>query len=331
MRTWLLFFALSAVFELAGAAQTCVPAATARKSVDVHLLGAKGDGSTDDTKAIQLAIDRVAPSGGTVVVPDGTYMVDAVQGIRLASRVTLRMSKGARLKAIPNDKTNYSIVRISNVSDANVVGGALVGERERHGGTTGEWGMGITVSASSNIVIEAVTVAGMWGDGVYINDRSRNIRLCSVTADSNRRQGLSVISVEGLEVTGSTFSNTNGTRPAAGIDLEPNARDSIKRVRIHNSTFENNEGPGIQITGAFSPVTDVALERNVISSNGGPGVYVYGTAGHRVVDNVIARNQGPAILLSKGSKSNTVSRNQITGSEIRDDGDNSVSNNRSTR
>jgi parallel beta-helix repeat protein len=327
MKTWLLFLVISAAVEFAGAAQTCVPAATARTTVDVHLLGAKGDGSTNDTKAIQSAIDRVAPTGGTVVVPDGTYMIDAVQGIRLASRVTLRMSREARLKAIPNDKTNYSIVRISNVSDANVVGGALIGERERHGGTTGEWGMGVTVSASANIVIEGVTITGMWGDGVYINERSRNIRLCSVTADSNRRQGLSVISVDGLEVVDSEFSNTNGTRPAAGIDFEPNARDSINRVQVRDSRFFNNEGPGIQITGAFSPVTEVAVERNVISSNGGAGVYVYGTAGHRVVGNVIAGNRGPAVLLSKGSKSNKVSQNRITGNGIRDDGENAVSAN----
>jgi polygalacturonase len=40
--------------------------------------GRKGDGETDDTAAIQAAIDEVGGTGGTVLVPKGTYMVDAV-------------------------------------------------------------------------------------------------------------------------------------------------------------------------------------------------------------------------------------------------------------
>lgn len=310
---------------VANAAQDCGEPRASGPRLDARALGAKGDGIADDTQAIQSAVDHAASSGGTVFVPAGTYMIDAVRGVRLASGVTLRLSKGAKLQAIPNDQGSYSIIKIINVRDVNVLGGALLGERDQHRNDKGEWGMGITISASQHVVIADVAVTNMWGDGIYINQKSQDVTLCSVNADLNRRQGLSVISVDGLQIKHSSFSRTHGTNPGAGIDLEPNAGDSINNVRIQSSRFANNAGPGIQITGAFSPVSNVVVEDNEITSNSGPGVYVYGTSGHHVLRNVLRGNRGPAILLSKGSKSNTVGGNDVTGNGIRDEGENSVS------
>jgi hypothetical protein len=42
--------------------------------VNVKDKGAKGDRTTDDTAAIQAAIDKAGGTGGTVLVPKGTYM-----------------------------------------------------------------------------------------------------------------------------------------------------------------------------------------------------------------------------------------------------------------
>jgi hypothetical protein len=82
-----------------------------------------------------------------------------------------------------------------------------------------------------------VTAKDMWGDGFYVSDAS-NVTFCGVTADRNRRQGLSVIKADGLVVLNSVFQNTRGTRPGAGIDFEPDDRDvAITGVRIENSKF----------------------------------------------------------------------------------------------
>lgn len=45
--------------------------------VNVKWFGAKGDGSTDDTAAIQAAIDVLPGGGGTVSLPGGTYNISS--------------------------------------------------------------------------------------------------------------------------------------------------------------------------------------------------------------------------------------------------------------
>ncbi|MEA2703024.1 MAG: hypothetical protein QOD63_969, partial [Actinomycetota bacterium] len=50
--------------------------------VSIKAFGAKGNGRTDDTKAIQAALDAVPEGGGTVLVPRGTYRIGAPVLIR---------------------------------------------------------------------------------------------------------------------------------------------------------------------------------------------------------------------------------------------------------
>jgi len=62
---------------------------------DVREYGVVGDGETDDTEAIQSAIDAAAEDdGGTVVVPAGEYLVTP---LFLRSRVEVRLEPGATL------------------------------------------------------------------------------------------------------------------------------------------------------------------------------------------------------------------------------------------
>ena len=95
--------------------------------------------------------------------------------------------------------------------------------------------MGLMIGeGAKNVTVSGVTSKEMWGDGFYVAT-AQNVIFCSVVSDHNRRQGLSVIEVDLLEVVSSVFSNTQGTRPSAGIDFEPdNVQQRISNVRVHN-------------------------------------------------------------------------------------------------
>lgn len=63
--------------------------------VDVRGFGSTGDGRTDDTAALQGALDACASrGGGTVFVPAGTYRI---RPIRIGTRTTLHLDAGSKL------------------------------------------------------------------------------------------------------------------------------------------------------------------------------------------------------------------------------------------
>jgi len=306
----------------ASGSDNCTTAPTSSLVVNVKDKGAKGNGITNDTAAIQAAVNQVAGTGGTVLVPDGVYMINAITSIRIKSNMTLRLSKGTILKALPNGKASYNMINITGASNINVIDGTLIGERDEHSGASGEWGMGITLRGATNVVIEGVTVKNCWGDGFYISGASKNVKFCSVIADSNRRQGMSIISVDGMIVKNSIFKNTGGTPPEAGIDFEPNKKDIISNVQILNTQFIGNKGYGIKVDQGTKHgfIKNVTLDGNTISSNLLGGILLNNTTAHKVINNLLKDNQSHGIRLSKGTKGNTVTGNTLTGKHsIRDE------------
>ena len=79
-----------------------------------------------------------------------------------------------------------------------------------------EWRMALSLRGCSNVNVYGVTLRDSGGDGLYIaGGRERrpcqNIHVRDVTCDNNYRQGVSIISAEGLLIENSVFSNTWGT------------------------------------------------------------------------------------------------------------------------
>ncbi len=67
---------------------------------NVRDLGAKGDGATLDTAAIQKAFDSVKKSGGTIVFPAGNYVSAPL--VLKGSHITVQLDEGATLSATTN-------------------------------------------------------------------------------------------------------------------------------------------------------------------------------------------------------------------------------------
>ncbi|WP_084244400.1 S-layer homology domain-containing protein [Planomicrobium okeanokoites] len=223
--------------------------------INVLSYGVTLDDLVDDTKAIQEAIDyQNEIGGGEIFFPKGVYLVDAISSIVVKDNITLNFEKGAILKTIPNSAENYQVIRISNVKNVQVIGNVeIIGERDQHLGTTGEWGMGISIRGSNNVLIENVIINNMWGDGIYIGSTSiqnysENIKVINPILNNNRRQGISVISVKNLEINSAKITNTNGTPPQCGIDIEPNnSMEFLENVKIINLSTNNNKSLGLKI------------------------------------------------------------------------------------
>eukprot|EP01051_Picozoa_sp_SAG22_P007220 SAG22_NODE_500_length_9715_cov_29.986793_3_plen_150_part_00 len=87
-------------------------------------------------------------------------------------------------------------------------------------GHPGSWGP----APCENIVISGgehgLLITRTGGDGIIVTG-CNGTHIQNVQAIENHRQGLSVINAQDLLVEDSEFSRTNGTGPAAGIDIEP--------------------------------------------------------------------------------------------------------------
>ncbi|MGA2080406.1 MAG: right-handed parallel beta-helix repeat-containing protein [Holophaga sp.] len=294
--------------------------------------GARGDGASDDTAAIQMAVNAVARTGGTVLVPAGTYMVDAVTSVMLKGNMTFQMAEGAVLKAIPNGVGNYSILTVYQAADVTIMGGTLVGDYGNpvtHTGTTGEWGMGLSLSGASNVTVVGVTARDCWGDGFYLENGCSGVTLCSLNAVHNRRNGLTVTSAVLVTVNDSVFTGSGGTLPEDGLDLEPNPGETVDQVTISGCTMSGNAGDGVADgvdlanTGtAF--ITRVTLSGNTITGNGAnsldsdprSGIEVSNVTGHLISGNTVDANTGNGILLRDRATGLTVTGNTIEGNSL---------------
>ncbi len=98
MKSLLLMLAL---LPISAACSVVMPSTADTDTINVLDLGAKGDGKTLDTPAIQKAIDAAsANGGGQVLLPPGkTFLTGS---LALKSNVDLHLANGAILKGSPN-------------------------------------------------------------------------------------------------------------------------------------------------------------------------------------------------------------------------------------
>lgn len=237
----------------------------APNQINILDFGANANDQTDDTEAVQKAVDHAESQGGGIVyVPSGVFLIDPDKSLNMRNNTGLHLADDATLKATASSKGSYAIVKVAAVSDVEIVGGHIEGERDIHDGTTGEWGMGISILGSKRVSVSNMKITNCWGDGIYVGAGElgycEDISIDKFTMHNNRRQGISVISVKNLVIKDGVASETNGTSPQAGIDLEPNkASEYMLNVTIENVYTEKNVGYGLLMSlGQFvpAPATD---------------------------------------------------------------------------
>ena len=276
------------------------PAARTRgtASLNVRNYGALGNGANDDTTAFQAAINALPATGGTVVVPAGNYVIDPVRNVRLRSNMHLQLQAGAVLRAKRNNQERAYVLMVYKVSNVEISGGQIIGDRDNHLGTTGEWGHGIMVRGSTKVTVRDIMISKCFGDGISIGGAMvtgaptipcDDIVIDNVVSTGNRRQGLTIGCATNVKVYDSEFSASKGIAPECGIDIEPDSTDgrTTSTVHIENCLIRKNAGNGILV---YKRVTGVTIKSCTIEYNGGNGILTIGPDTGNITLNTIRHN-----------------------------------------
>ena len=230
--------------------------------------GYKKDGTVDYSTYVQAAITANA----NVTFPAFPIMVNE-KGVNIPSNRTLNFLTGSQVLMKPTANGNYNAFRLDKVSNVTFNNPVIIGDVGRHLGSSGEWGNGIVILSSSNITIVDGSITNCWGDGIYIssskdNTTNKNIKLTNTVLQYNRRDGISITTVDGLLMESVVAGNSKGTKPMSGINFEPEAStDELKNINLINCKTEYNAGNGIQIGysnlfGGANKVTSINIQNH---------------------------------------------------------------------
>lgn len=209
---------------------------------DVDDLRNWGDIYTNDILTVlQTAYDKCE---SFITIPAGFHRITSTQGFDDYTNKTTLVGLQMRRENISVYFADNAEIHMNAITDANndgryyifyaayahnnkIVKPTIYGDRDKHTGTAGEQGYGIRNYNSSNLQIVQPSIHKCWGDGIlwFVNDLqySGGEITGKGTYRNNRRQGISIISCNGLYIEWAVAYDTNGAPngPFATIDVEP--------------------------------------------------------------------------------------------------------------
>jgi polygalacturonase len=217
---------------------------------NVRAFGALGDGKSNDTAAIQAAIDQCSRTGGRLVFPPGDYRTGMV---RLRSRVTIELRNQAVWRAIP-DPALYPRV-VDNLPPAFLF---AEGEQDLH--LTGEGKIHGSGDAHEAFVAGPEQRRGPRPFGLLLR-RCRNLSLTGITLESSAYWMLRPTECDDVVIRGVRI-----------VNLANYNNDGIDVVDCHRVTISDCvldcEDDGICLkTESPRGVEDVVITNCIVSSH----------------------------------------------------------------
>ena len=276
------------------AALTNVRAQAARFPVDRY--GAKADGKSVDSKAINDAIQAAsAAGGGTVVFHAGTYIAC---GIHLESHVALFLDHGATIEAgapdvapcdppEPNQWDKFQDFGHSHWHNSLIWGENL--------DDVAIYGTGTLYGRALNRSASATSPAGTGNKAIALKN-SRNVTIRDITIRHGGHFAILATGVDNL-----TVDNVKMDTNRDGIDV-----DACRNVRLSNLTVNSPFDDGICLKSSYGLGVARATENVTITncqvSGYDEGTYLDGTC-KRTVKYGGARDRGPTGRIKFGTES----------------------------
>lgn len=170
---------------------------------------------------------------------------------------TIIFQPGVTLRAIPGlfNDTGACLLRFNSCTNISLIGyGATLKMNKSEYAllNDSEFRMSISIWHCSNVNILGLIIDESGGDGIYVGGDGLNycdkIFIQDIQCINHYRQGMSITNVQDMTVKNSYFSNTKGTLPEAGIDVEPyQTSQRIVNLSIEDCRFENNGWAGLAL------------------------------------------------------------------------------------
>ncbi len=239
-----------------------------RRGLDVTAFGATGDGQTDDTAALQRAIDAAAESKGTAWFPPGIYrsgMLRLRDNVGLAGQPTFSYRRqGGTVIRLCDDKAPC-LLNLSGTIGVHVTTLALDGAGRLGSGIHGIWLDGTGQKEEHTVFLEGVRIADFSGDGARLSP------------------------IWGFTVRNCLFHHNGG--------------DGLCITHWDGFVYENimigNGGWGFA---GYAPHASVTMISNRIEWNGKGGIYLQRGSHYNIGNNYVDRSGGPALFMDGGPK-----------------------------
>jgi len=293
-------------------------AAGAEKVYDVRDYGAKGDGKTLCTGAIQRAIDRCSKDGGgTVYLAPGTFLSGTVRlksdvVVRLAAGSTLLGSKDLRdyppivqaFRSYTDNYTNKSLIYAEKAERISIVGrGTIDGQGASFKGPYMVRPYTIRFIECNNITVEDITLrdSPMWMQHYMACD---DVRISGVTIRSrvnNNNDGINIDSCRRVIISDCNISSGDDA-----IVLKSTSARICRDVTVSNcvvSSLCNGLKLGTESNGGFQ---NIVMTGCAIYDTRLAGVALEivdgGTMDRVVVSNITMAKIGAPIFLRLGNR-----------------------------
>lgn len=245
---------------------TAAPPTVATVSPSGHVIsaldaGAVGDGRTDDTAALQKALDGLAP-GDTLSLPDGrTFAHGAVLHIRTQG---ITVSGGGTLLA-----TNEEASAVAVEADGVTLSGITAATAK----TTHRWEaqqqMGIWLAGHSNITLTGVTVRGSAAAGIYV-DGTQAFSITSATVRDTRADGIHMTAGARNGLVKDALTENTGDDGVAVVSYTDDSSQAgdirIESPHVHGNT----NGRGVSVVGG----TNVTITDVDVRDTAAAGIYI---------------------------------------------------------